>query len=188
MTGIVLLAAGESARFGSPKQLADFRGQPLLRHAAQTALDADLGPVNVVLGAVEQPCRDALAGMEVKIIHHPGWKEGMAGSLAAGIRPWAGTQLDGLIVMLADQPAVTAPHLRALAAAGPDYVIAASRYGGRLGVPAWFSPGKFPDLLMLTGAKGAQSLIAREARVLGIEAPGAAFDIDTPADLARVPD
>ncbi|RYD27974.1 MAG: nucleotidyltransferase family protein [Verrucomicrobiaceae bacterium] len=185
MTGIILLAAGESKRFGSPKQLAHFRGKPLLRHAVDTALEAGLGPVNVVLGAVDQPCRDVLEGMNVSIIHHAGWEKGMGGSISVGIRPWMGRRnpLKGVIVLLADQPEVTAAHLRALAAASAGHSIVAAAYSGQVGVPAWFAPDKFMRLLLLEGEKGAKTLIAREPRVRRIEIPAAAFDIDTPEDL-----
>ena len=50
-TAIVVLAAGASRRMGRPKQLETWQGQPLLRHVAATALEAQLGPVIVVLGA-----------------------------------------------------------------------------------------------------------------------------------------
>ena len=42
MTGIILLAAGESKRFGAPKQLAEIDGQTLLQRAAETALTAGM--------------------------------------------------------------------------------------------------------------------------------------------------
>ena len=184
MTGIIVLAAGGSERFGSPKQLAEFRGKPLLRHAAETAVGAELGPVNIVLGAAEEACRQVLEGMKVQIVHNPDWREGMAGSISAGMRPWAGKPLDGVIIVLADQPGVTAGHLRALEAASASKAIVASRYHSQLGVPAWFSPDKFGDLTRLEGGKGAKGLMTREPDMGWIEIPAAAFDIDTPADLS----
>ena len=45
--GIVILAAGNSSRMGQPKQLLDFGGQPLIRHAAQAAIDSRGHPVVV---------------------------------------------------------------------------------------------------------------------------------------------
>src|SRR5688500_11288260 len=46
--GGVILAAGSSSRMGSPKQILQFRGESLLRHAALAALGAGCSPVIVV--------------------------------------------------------------------------------------------------------------------------------------------
>ncbi|MEZ0389941.1 MAG: nucleotidyltransferase family protein, partial [Verrucomicrobium sp.] len=61
--------------------------------------------------------------------------------------------------------------------------IVASSYSGQLGVPAWFSSILFSKLLALQGEKGARSLIMTERNVFHLDAPDAAYDIDTPADL-----
>lgn len=183
MTGIIILAAGASTRFGSPKQLALFNGKPLLRHAVETAMEADLGPVTVVLGAVDPPCRHLLAGTNVQIVHNPDWRDGMSSSIKAGLRPWLGSALDGVVILLGDQPRVAARHLRVLEAASPRYAIVATRYHGKLGVPAWFSWETFPELMNLEGEKGAQGVIVQEPRTHFVDLPAAGLDVDIPADL-----
>lgn len=186
-TGIILLPAEQPRRFGFPKQITLPRNSSLLRHAAQAALEADLGPVNVVLGAMEQPSLDALAGLEVNLLHHPGWHAGMGSSIAAGIRPWLGRRFrpDGVILLPADQPCVTAEHLRALteaAASGPHSIVA-SAYSGQLGAPAWFAADRFFRLLLLEGKQGVKSLIAREERLHRIDFPTPTLETGTPGDL-----
>lgn len=186
MTGIILLAAGESSRFGTPKQLAELGGKSLLRRAAETALEANLGPVNVVLGAAEELCRTTLSGIPVNHVLNPVWKAGMGGSIIAGLCPWIDSPLEGVIIMLADQPGVMASHLRDLAAADASNHIVASRYAGQLGVPAWFSVRKFDALLKMKSDQGAKQIIAGEASAAWLDLPCAAWDVDTPADLMRI--
>ena len=50
----IVLAAGEARRFGKPKQLLDWRGEPFVRAVAKTALEAGLFPVIVVTGAYHE--------------------------------------------------------------------------------------------------------------------------------------
>ena len=57
--GVVILAAGASTRMGTPKQLLDYQGQPLLRHAAEVALATSCQRVIVVLGCRSQHLREA---------------------------------------------------------------------------------------------------------------------------------
>ena len=62
VTGLVL-AAGGSTRLGIPKQLIEFRGEPLVRRAARSAADAGAAPVIVVVGASAADVVQALDGL-----------------------------------------------------------------------------------------------------------------------------
>ena len=70
---------------GTPKQLIEFRGAPLVVHAVQAALEAPVWPVIVVLGAHAERIRPVLAKLPVLAVENPAWPEGMASSIRCGI-------------------------------------------------------------------------------------------------------
>ncbi len=184
---IVILAAGASRRFGSPKQLFAWHGTPLLRRAVDTALGADIGPVVVVLGAVVQPCAELLEGLPVRFTLNAAWETGIASSIRAGVE-WVAREVpdaDALLLMACDQPLVTAEHLRSLRAAlvgGGE--VAGSGYSGTVGIPAAFQRSVWPELLGLSGDAGAKAVIAsRSAPALVVLASDeAAADCDAPTE------
>lgn len=81
----IVLAAGESARFGRPKQLLDWHGQPFVHAVAQNALDAGLSPVVVVTGANAEQVGAAVMDLDVNIARNDEWKNGQGSSIRAGI-------------------------------------------------------------------------------------------------------
>lgn len=94
-----------------------------------------------------------------------------------------------VIVLLADQPMVSAQHVAALIArwSGDEQEIVASVYANTTGVPALFASGSFEKLSELTGDQGARKLLDDpEFVVHHVEFEDAATDIDTVADLARL--
>jgi molybdenum cofactor cytidylyltransferase len=184
----VVLAAGESRRFGSQKQLVRIAGRPLLHTAVTRASEVTGSAVIVVLG-----CGAAELGALLK--HSPGsivinqeWREGLSSSIRAGIARLPLT-CAGAMLLLADQPLVSADDLRRLAGTWrkqPQY-IAAALYSGTTGVPAIFPRSMFQALLQLRGDTGARSLLRRNTdRVVRVPMPSAAIDIDTPEDLLAV--
>jgi molybdenum cofactor cytidylyltransferase len=112
----VVLAAGGSIRFGKPKQLAIFQGEPLVRRIAMSAKEAGCAPVVVVVGASAAQITPVLAGLPVSIIEHPNWSNGLGSSIAVGVRHAAtiAADLDAAILLACDQPFVNAVMLRQL--------------------------------------------------------------------------
>jgi CTP:molybdopterin cytidylyltransferase MocA len=188
--GALVLAAGASSRFGHPKQLVAYRGEPLVRRAAAAALAAGAAPVVVVLGAHAAAVAPALAGLPgLTVMTHEGWAQGLASSLGAGIRALtAMARCDGVLITLADQPLVDATALRALVAVFDDTRrIVAAEYGGAVGVPALIGQEHLHELLQLSGDAGAgRWLRARLPAVTRVPVPGAAVDVDTLDDLGRL--
>lgn len=184
--GIVILAAGASTRMGEPKQLLEYRGKPLLRHAAEVALEA-CEQVIVVLGSHAAELRPALAGLPITIAENPDWEGGMGSSIRTGIA--AATDLDGVILTLADQPLITSEFFDSLVQAHleSDQPIVTSQYAGTVGVPVFFSREYFPHLLALEPSQGCKGVILKHTdHALRLDCPEAEMDIDTPEDYSRV--
>lgn len=189
--GAVILAAGSSSRMGSPKQILQFRGESLLRRAALAALGARCSPVIVVTGAYAELSRCELEGLDVREALNPRWETGMASSIGAGLEGLLSADPDAAaaVIMLCDQPHVTASVISDLAAAHrvTRRPVIASAYGGSFGVPALFSRPLFAELARLEGAAGAKEVIKRfasEAHFLPF--PGGEVDVDTREDFSRL--
>ncbi|AND68495.1 hypothetical protein ATSB10_10410 [Dyella thiooxydans] len=187
---ILLLAAGEGARFGGIKQLAPVDGEPMIRRCARQALACGV-PVLALLGAHADAVAPVLADLPLDVHVHPGWSQGMGDSLAAGVREVQARHpcTSGVLVTLADQPRIGLRLLPALLQAharSPRRIIATA-LDGRAGPPALFPRDDFAALAALTGAHGARGLLQREAdRVTRLDPrdhDADLLDIDTPDDL-----
>src|SRR4051794_34772345 len=103
----LVLAAGAARRFGSPKQLAPFKGRPLLEHVFEAAASAvGVERVAVALGAYSDEIVDAVDLHGAQPVVVADWQEGQAASLRAGVRALA-PEADAIVVLLGDQPLVT---------------------------------------------------------------------------------
>lgn len=184
--GGLLLAAGSSSRLRQPKQLLEFKGKTLLRHAAEALAESICDPVVVVLGAETEKSPHEIEGLSVVPCINENWKSGMSSSIKTGLAKLVeiAPEIDAVLISLCDQPLVTAEMLncfgKKFAASGANVI--AAKYNGVAGVPALFSRELFGDLSRLDGDKGARDLIRNRADLVTIDLPEAAFDIDTPAD------
>lgn len=176
MTTALLLAAGQSRRFGAEdKLLAPFRGAPLVSHAAKA-----LARFERKIAVVSSPqVRDLLSGFEIVQLDGDA---AQSRSLQAGV---AQAPAAPLLVTLGDMPLITAAHLVAVVAACPVGGVAASHDGSRPMPPACFDPALFPELLATTGDQGAGPLLRRLACPVPAP-PDLLADVDTPGDLAAL--
>lgn len=188
MGGIAILipAAGASRRMrGSDKLLMDVRGVPLLRRQALAALEAG-DHVAVALPAHDHPRAEALRGLPVQIVEVPDAALGMSSSLrrAVSLLPRG---LDGVMILPADMPEITAADMSRLIAAFravPHATIQrATAEDGTPGHPVLFPADCFSAFQMLDGDAGARSVLASNRnRLRRVPLPGrrALIDLDTP--------
>ncbi len=180
--GGLILAAGEGRRFGSPKQLADLHGRPLLEYAL--AAMAHVEPRVVVLGhaADEIVSRVDLQGAVPLICGD--WAEGQSASLRSGLE--ALRDCDAVVVVLGDMPGLTAAAVGAVVAAAGTADAVRATYAGRPGHPVLLGRALLDRAGELRGDRGFRDLLD-DARVHEVEIGGLAdpADIDTREELAR---
>ncbi|RZS97586.1 nucleotidyltransferase family protein [Cecembia calidifontis] len=188
--GIVLLAAGESARLGRPKQLLVYKGKTLLENAIENAKTSHAAHFVVILGANAALIQEKLDMGQIQFLVNPDWKTGMSASMRLGLSFLKEKyQVDAVLIILADQPFADSALLNELI---DQYyktkkgIIAAS-YKNTLGVPALFDKKYFPELLLLSEKEGAKKIIfAHREDTVPIDFPLASVDIDTEEDYKEL--
>lgn len=110
---LLLLAAGQSLRMGSEnKLLLPYKRKPLICHVADQLLQADIGKVTVVTGYEEDKIRQALKHLPVNFAHNPDFEAGQMTSVHSGAQVALAQRADGMMVVLADMPFLTAGDYR----------------------------------------------------------------------------
>jgi molybdenum cofactor cytidylyltransferase len=187
----IVLAAGSSSRLGQPKQLLTVNGESLLHRTVRFAAEAGCAPILVVLGFESNRIQLEISDLETKIVINSDWQSGMGSSLRCGIdslmKECPAPQKT--LLLLSDQAKLSSGILVDLvrASAEGNPLITASRYAGRLGVPAIFQKQLYSELLKLEGDQGARSLIQHYLnQTTAVDFPDGAIDIDTPQDLTSL--
>lgn len=188
--GLIILAAGASVRFGSPKQLANFEGETLLRRIVRQSLASRCRPIVVVLGAEVDKSKNQVSNLDVHIAENPNWKAGMGSSVKAGLDKLLkiDESIDGVVLAVCDQPFVTGEAIDKLVETYRETQasIVASAYQKTLGVPALFSRRFFSRLAELKGGGAKQIIKQFQAETIGVSFPAGAADIDTPEDFEKL--
>jgi molybdenum cofactor cytidylyltransferase len=195
MVSAIVLAAGESTRMGSKKELMPIAGEPMIRMVVSKLLASDrIDELIVVLGHGANEVGAALAGLgeeRLELVGNRRFAEGMGTSLALGASACSwGT--DAIIVALADMPFFHTRDVEALIDAhdsGAAIVVPASK--GRRGHPVLFDRSYREELEQLSGDGGAKHVLERASKdVREVELADDAFlvDVDDPEDYAAVKD
>jgi molybdenum cofactor cytidylyltransferase len=188
--GAVILAAGESSRFGKPKQLAQFRGKSFLRRIVDAANEAGCSPV-VVVANDESKIDSELKQSPATIVKNKEWRRGIGTSIRAGAQSLIAStpELDAIVLLVCDQPFVDFAIIKELITRRDETnkAIVASSYANTLGVPALFDRSCFRELLALDDDSGAKKIILSNGeRVAAVLFAEGQIDIDTAADYTNL--
>jgi molybdenum cofactor cytidylyltransferase len=178
----VILAAGESTRFGKPKQLLNWHGKPLIWHVAHKAIKAGLHPVVAVTGAEYEPILKVLDDLPVEVIHNPNFRDGQGLSVSLGTQV-VSSRCSGILFLLADQPQIPVTLIRALIEAHSKSLnlIIGPMIDGQRGNPVLFDRATFEDLAALSGKVGGRKLFSKyPVDWIPWFSDTALLDVDTP--------
>lgn len=180
VSGLVL-AAGGSSRMGRPKMLLPIAGEPLVARAVRPLLEAGLSRIVVVIGAEADAVHAALPAVtDVAAVVNAAWRTGMASSLRVGLAACAGA--DAVLVVLGDQPSVTAAAVGRVLAAAPGRPLVVASHAGRVVHPILFARELFPELEALDGDVGAREVVRRHLARAALVEGDAPRDVDTEDD------
>ena len=187
----VILAAGRSSRFGTPKQLLDWKGQPFVHAVAKTALEAGLSSVLVVTGANAEQVEFAIRDLNVTVKKNEDWISGQGSSIKAGVKTLTQrySKIGGVIFLLTDQPQVTASILRALVEKHAEglYPVVAPMVIGQRANPVLFDRETFADLMTLEGDVGGRAIFHKHrVEYLPWHDDHLLLDVDTPEMYQRL--
>lgn len=184
----LVLAAGRASRFGSTKLVEPVDGTPLARRAIGAANEVCGDRTTIVVGHDWRTVTDTAGPTTGFMVYNDRYDDGIGTSIALGaisLRHVA----SAIIVMLADQPLITADHLRALIHtwSGADDEIVVTSFADSMGPPVLFPRACFKDMTMLDGDAGAKQLLHDTRFTLAnVRFEPAAVDIDTPDDLTNL--
>jgi len=188
---ILILAAGESKRMGTVKQLLKWKNTTLLGHTILVSEELNLKTF-AVLGANYERIKNSINHYSIQILHNENWKNGLGSSIAFGINNILNIEsnIDAVLILLADQPLIGSEYLNSMISKfekRKNKIIVSSYKDGKKGVPALFDKIYFKELAQLSNDNGAKILIKKYTdNVVLLKAESLVLDIDTLEDYQNL--
>lgn len=188
---VVIIAAGESKRLGSPKQLLLLNKDTMLNRLIKMVQKAIDFPIYLVLGANAEKIKAQLPITNLNIVENNEWQEGMGSSIRIGVQAVidSANKHDGVLILVCDQPHLSETAIKDLISLQDNKksAITASFYANVAGTPALFHQSVFSDLLALKGDQGAKRIIQeRDQELAKLQFEKGVLDIDTPEDYQQL--
>jgi len=188
---MIVLAAGDSKRMGTIKQLLPWKHTNLIGHTIETGLASDANDVFVVLGANFNAISDQIKSDQITIIRNTNWEDGMGSSISCTFTYFKENNLnyDAILIALVDQPLIDIKYFNVLI---NKYIISnkeiiSSKIQNRSVVPAIFGSSYFNSLAKLGKDYGARKIISSNKEdLISLEESYKLVDIDSPSDYTAL--
>ena len=189
----VVLAAGRSARMGSPKALLDFLGRPFAVRILEAMEALEIKTRVIVLGPDAPRIQPAIADHDCMIVDNPEPDTGPIASLRGALHALQPLQPSAVLVWPVDLPHVRVTTVERILEAhrrtGPPAVV--PTFGERRGHPVVWGSAVFGDLLDDPDAtrEGARAVLHRhegELVSVPVDDPAVIDQVNTPEDYERL--
>lgn len=172
---VILLAAGNSRRFGGNKLLYEWKGRPLFFYTLERY--RRIGDQRIVVTCYP---RIAAAADGFQVVHNPDSSLGISHSLQLGLM--AAPESDAYLFGVCDQPNMKESTVRQFIGgyAGCEKGIGCCSHKGVPGNPVIFSHSYIPELMSLRGDRGGRQILKRHPDDVWY------YEVKAPAELADI--
>ena len=185
----ILLAAGESKRFGDKNKLSEMiNDKPIINHVLDKLLQIfDYSELLVIVGHEHKLIKNLIFNKDIKILENINYKKGIGTSIALGVK-YLETDIDGVMIIPADMPYLNSKDLinleKKFIELNCEKVIM-PKHNSRIGNPVILPRNYFNTLKSLKDDFGARSLIEKKDIITFKTGFGTIFDIDTRDKLTK---
>tara|TARA_B100000963_G_scaffold341339_1_gene340902 strand:- start:632 stop:1240 length:609 start_codon:yes stop_codon:yes gene_type:complete len=185
----ILLAAGESKRFGNKNKLSEIiNGKPIINHILDTLFEIfDPSELIVIVGYEHKIIKNLIFNKDIKILENINYREGIGTSIALGVNN-LDMDIDGVMIIPADMPYINSKDLINLEKKFIELnclKVVMPEHNSRIGNPVILPRNYFKILKSLKDDFGARSLIRKKDIITLKTEFGTIFDIDTKEELAK---
>jgi molybdenum cofactor cytidylyltransferase len=160
MITCVLLSAGLSERFGSPKALAKLNDETVIEHIQNMLAGTQVNEIIIVLGAYAGQIKPHLLNhKKVKFVYNKDYNFGQTSSFKAGLAN-VSNDARGIMLLPVDHPLVSADTVNALIRyfLDKDPLILIPTFKGKKGHPPLFSVKLRDEFLSLKNESGLNAI------------------------------
>ena len=185
----ILLAAGESKRFGDKNKLSEIiNGKPIINHILDTLFEIfDPSELIVIVGHEKNMIKNLIFNKDIKILENKDYRKGIGTSIALGMNN-LNVDIDGVMIIPADMPYINSKDLINLEKKFMELnclKVVMPEHNYQIGNPVILPRNYFKTLKSLKDDFGARSLIRKKDIITLKTGFGTIFDIDTKEELAK---